>query len=151
MQIPFNADEINLIYQFGKQSKIEMCASLSAILPQVKDCNTKQIVSNTLKKLNALSEETCAELTAATKRRKLPKRDHSIKYGDIEMADRHGRCILNTVTILFRIYPVMRITCRIARKNCIFLCRNILNWRRKNFGNEAEQQSVSNIHLILFH
>ena len=33
----------------------------------------------TLKKLNALSEETCAELTATTKRRKLTERDHSIK------------------------------------------------------------------------
>ena len=81
-QIPFNADEINLIYQFGEQSKAETCASLSAILPQIKDSDTKQIVRNcseithdnylsqvissqflsgTLKKLNALSEETCAE------------------------------------------------------------------------------------------
>ena len=44
-QIPFNADEINLIYQFGEQNKAETCASLSAILPQVKDSNTKQIAS----------------------------------------------------------------------------------------------------------
>ena len=77
-QIPFNADEINLIYQFGEQSKSETCASLSAILLQVKDSDTKQTVSDTLKKLNALSEETCAELTATTKRRKLTERDHSI-------------------------------------------------------------------------
>ncbi len=79
IQIPFNADEINLIYQFGEQSKAETCASLSAILPQIKDDNTKQIVSTALKKLNSLSEETCAELTATTKRRKLTERDHSIK------------------------------------------------------------------------
>ena len=79
IQIPFNADEINLIYQFGEQSKAETCASLSAILPQIKDDNTKQIVSATLKKLNSLSEETCAELTTTTKRRKLTERDHSIK------------------------------------------------------------------------
>ena len=78
-QIPFNADEVNLIYQFGEQSKAETCASLSAILPQIKDSDTKQIVSGTLKKLNALSEKTCAELTATTKRRKLTERDHSIK------------------------------------------------------------------------
>ena len=63
-QIPFNADEINLIYQFGEQSKAETCASLSAILPQIKDSDTKQIVNDALKKLNALSEKTCAELTA---------------------------------------------------------------------------------------
>ncbi len=79
MQIPFNADEINLIYQFGEQSKAETCANLSAILPQVKDSDTKQIINSTLKKLNALSEETCAELTATTKRRKITERDHSIR------------------------------------------------------------------------
>ena len=79
IQMPFNADEINLIYQFGEQSKAEMCASLSAILPQIKDSDTKQIVSTTLEKLNSLSEESCMELTATTKRRKLTERDHSIK------------------------------------------------------------------------
>ena len=79
IQIPFNADEINLIYQFGEQSKAETCASLSAILPQIKDSDTRQIVSTTLKKLNSLSEEMCAELTATTKRRKITERDHSIK------------------------------------------------------------------------
>ncbi|MCI8465993.1 MAG: hypothetical protein HFI63_09095, partial [Lachnospiraceae bacterium] len=78
VQIPFNADEINLIYQFGEQSKAKTCASLSAILPQIKDDNTKQIVSTTLKKLNSLSVETCAKPTA-TKRRKLTERDNSIK------------------------------------------------------------------------
>ena len=79
IQIPFDADEINLIYQFGEKSKAETCASLSAILPQIKDSDTKQIVSTTLKKLNSLSEESCTELTATTKRRKLTERDHSIK------------------------------------------------------------------------
>ena len=79
MQIPFTADEINLIYQFGEQSKAETCAHLSAILPQIKDNDTKQIVCSTLKKLNVLTEETCEELTATTKRRKLTERDHSIK------------------------------------------------------------------------
>ena len=72
MQIPFTADEINLIYQFGEQNKAETCASLSAILPQIKDSDTKQIVSTTLKKLIALSEETCTELTSTTKGRKAP-------------------------------------------------------------------------------
>lgn len=79
MQIPFNADEINIIYQFGEQSKAETCAKLSAILPQVKDSDTKQIVNSTLKKLNALSEETCAELIATTKKRKIAECDHSIR------------------------------------------------------------------------
>ena len=29
IQIPFNADEVNLIYQFGEQSKAETCAELT--------------------------------------------------------------------------------------------------------------------------
>ena len=79
MQVHFNADEINLIYQFGEQGKAEMCANLSEILLHIKDSETKQIVSITLEKLNALSEESCTELIATTKRRKLTERDHSIK------------------------------------------------------------------------
>ena len=51
-QIPFNADEINVIYQFG-----ELCKA-----------------------------ETCAELTATTKRRKLTERDHSIKARQMMIA-----------------------------------------------------------------
>ena len=64
--------------QFGEQSKAETCANLSAILPQIKDSDTKQIVSTAFEKLNSLSEESCMELTATTKRRKLTERDHSI-------------------------------------------------------------------------
>lgn len=78
-QIPFNADEINLIYQFGEQTKAETCANLSAILPQIKDSYTKQIVSTTLDKLDALSETSCKELTDTTKRRKITERDNSIR------------------------------------------------------------------------
>ncbi len=69
IQIPFNADEIPLIYQFGGKSKAETCASLSIILPQIKDSDTKQIVSTILKKLNSLSEENCMELTDTAKDR----------------------------------------------------------------------------------
>lgn len=78
-QIPFNADEINLVYQFGEQSKAETCANLSAILPQIKDSGTKQIASTTLDKLNALSETRCKELTATIKRYKIAERNHSIR------------------------------------------------------------------------
>jgi len=79
VQIPFNADELSLIYQFGEQDKAETCANLSDILPQIKDSETKRIVSATLDKLNALSETSCKELTDTTKRRKIAERDHSIR------------------------------------------------------------------------
>ncbi len=36
-QIPFNADEINVIYQFGEQSKAETCAELNAATLYTRD------------------------------------------------------------------------------------------------------------------
>lgn len=68
-----------LSISLGNRAKAETCAHLSAILTQIKDNDTKQIVCSTLKKLNVLPEETCTELAATTKRRKLTERDHSIK------------------------------------------------------------------------
>lgn len=69
IQIPFNADEINLIYQFGEQGK----------------------------------SETCAELTAITKRRKLTERDHSIKT---RLAKAKERGIKNGIVCVFVLkYP----------------------------------------------
>ena len=56
-------------------------ANLSAILPQIKDNQTKQILSTTLDKLNALSETSCKELTATIKRR----RTYSKGKGDMEL------------------------------------------------------------------
>ena len=77
-RIHFSEDEISLIYQFGEHGKAETCTELSAILPKIKDGTTKQIVSATLEKLSALSEESCTELIDTTKRRKITERDHSI-------------------------------------------------------------------------
>lgn len=77
-RIHFSEDEISLIYQFGEHGKAETCTELSAILPKIKDGTTKQIVSATLEKLNALSEESCTELIDTTKRRKITERDHSV-------------------------------------------------------------------------
>ncbi len=59
-----------LVLEQKSQSEIEVRQT---------DNHGKQIINSTLKKLNALSEETCAELTATTKRRKITERDHSIR------------------------------------------------------------------------
>ena len=77
--IAFTDDEADIIYQFGERGKAETCDHLSAVLPRIKDGDTKRIVGDTLKKLDALSEETCVELTATTKRRKATEHEHSIR------------------------------------------------------------------------
>lgn len=68
IQIHFSDDEINLIYQCGEQGKAGTCANLTASLSHIKDSDSKQIVNTTVDKLNALSEESCMELIATTKR-----------------------------------------------------------------------------------
>ena len=124
-----------IIYQFGEQSKAETCASLSAILPQIKDSNTKQIVSSTLKKLNALSEETCAELTVTTKRRKITERDHSIKTrlarvkeqskqqtvaeGKSTEPTARGRGIWHYETVTIRTRNHSQLQCRRKNRHCL--------------------------------
>ena len=50
-----------------------------------------------------------------------------------QRADRPGGRRWSTATIPCRIFPVMKITCRSARKNCIFLCWSILSRKMKNF------------------
>ena len=70
MQIPLLLMKSILSISLGNRAKAETCAHLSAILTQIKDNDTKQIVCSTLKKLNVLPEETCTELAATTKKTK---------------------------------------------------------------------------------
>ena len=80
-QISFDIDEINLIDQYGGNTKTETCTDLSAILPHIKDDATGRIVGSTLKKLESLPEETCMELISTIKSEKAAERDRSILAG----------------------------------------------------------------------
>lgn len=76
--MPFSTDEINLIYQFGEDSKENTLANLKGIEPVIHD-DMKKIVNSTIHKLSALSKDSCSELVSTTKNRKLAERDFSIK------------------------------------------------------------------------
>lgn len=77
--IRFEPDEINLIYQFGENGRQGTVDMLKAIEPKIADRLTKGIVSSTIHKLSALSEESCSELISSTENRKLAERDSSIR------------------------------------------------------------------------
>lgn len=77
--VSFSADEINLIYQFGENSKESTLANLKEIEPRITDAITKEIVGATIHKLSGLSEKSCIELISTTKNRKIAERDSSIR------------------------------------------------------------------------
>lgn len=77
--VRFEPDEINLIYQFGENGRQGTVDMLKAIEPKIADRLTKGIVSSTIHKLSALSEESCSELISSTENRKLAERDSSIR------------------------------------------------------------------------
>lgn len=77
--VRFEPDEINLIYQFGENGRQGTVDMLKAIEPRIADRLTKGIVSSTIHKLSALSEESCSELISSTENRKLAERDSSIR------------------------------------------------------------------------
>lgn len=77
--VRFEPDEINLIYQFGENGRQGTVNMLKAIEPKIADRLTKGIVSSTIHKLSALSEESCSELISSTENRKLAERDSSIR------------------------------------------------------------------------
>ena len=77
--VSFNADEINLIYQFGEKGRKGTLANLKEIKPRITDSVTKEIVGSTIHKLSGLPEKSCIELISATKNRKMAECDSSIR------------------------------------------------------------------------
>ena len=70
----FYEDSLELIYQYGGDSKEETCRNIRNILTSANDSRTRLIVRNTFCSLKALSEESYEELTATVKRWKIAER-----------------------------------------------------------------------------
>ena len=77
--VVFRADEINLIYQFGENTKEETLAMMKAMLPRIKETDTTRIVSDTIEKLSVLSPESVSKLVSSVKCCKIYERDYSIR------------------------------------------------------------------------
>ena len=77
--VVFRADEINLIYQFGVNTKEETLAMMKAMLPRIKENETGKIVSDTIDKVSVISPESFSKLVSSVKCCKIYERDYSIR------------------------------------------------------------------------
>ena len=69
--VRFTADEAALINRLGRNGRKDTAANFEKAMQGLKDGHEKKTVGRAARKLSELSEESCAELTATTKNRKL--------------------------------------------------------------------------------
>ena len=78
--VQFTADEAGLINRLGGNGSEETITNFEKAMQGTKDVYEKKIIGRAARKLSELSEESCAELVATTKNRKLSERDFSVLY-----------------------------------------------------------------------
>ena len=74
----FTKNELDMVYQYAADTKEETLAGLKEIVPVIHDRQTKEIVENTIRKLEAIPEPECRRFIAATKQHFIEQRDNSI-------------------------------------------------------------------------
>lgn len=79
MKMNFSGDELAMVYQYAAATKQDTIAGLKEILPVIHDRQTKEIVEQTIRKLDAIPEPECRRFIADTKQRFIQKRDNSIR------------------------------------------------------------------------
>ena len=75
----FTKNELDMVYQYAAGTKVETLAGLKEIIPVIHDRQTKEIVENTIRKLEAIPEPECRHFIAATKQHFIEQRDNSIR------------------------------------------------------------------------
>ena len=79
MKMNFSKDELAMVYQYAAGTKEDTLAGLKEIVPVIRDRQTREIVENTIRKLDAIPEPECRRFIADTKQRFIQKRDNSIR------------------------------------------------------------------------
>ena len=79
MKMDFSKDELAMVYQYAAGTKEETLAGLKEIVPVIRDRQTREIVENTIRKLDAIPEPECRRFIADTKQHFIQKRDNSIR------------------------------------------------------------------------
>lgn len=75
----FTKNELDMVYQYAVGTKEETLAGLKEIVPMIHDRQTKEIVENTIRKLEVIPEPEYHRFIAATKHRFIQQRDNSIR------------------------------------------------------------------------
>lgn len=69
MKMNFSKDELAMVYQYAAGTKEDTLAGLKEIVPVIRDRQTRDIVENTIRKLDAIPEPECRRFIADTKQR----------------------------------------------------------------------------------
>ena len=59
MKMNFSKDELAMVYQYAAGTKEDTLAGLKEIVPVIRDRQTRDIVENTIRKLDAIPEPEC--------------------------------------------------------------------------------------------
>lgn len=79
MNDKFTRSELEMVYQYAAPTKEETLAGLKEIVPVIRDAQTKEVVQNTIKRLEQIPEPECSRFIADTKARFLEERDNTIR------------------------------------------------------------------------
>lgn len=86
--VQFTADEAALINRLGGNGGKDTAANFQRAVHGAADGYEKKMISRAAHKLSELSEESCMELIATTKNRKLSERDFSVRHRLAEIRQR---------------------------------------------------------------
>ncbi len=78
--VQFTSDDAALINRLGGNGREDTAANFEKAMQGTADGYEKKVIGRAARRLSELSEESCAELTATTKNRKLSERDFSVMY-----------------------------------------------------------------------
>lgn len=84
----FTADEAALINRLGGNGRKDTAENFKRAVYGTADGYEKKVISRAAHKLSELSEESCMELIATTKNRKLSERDFSVRHRLAEIRQR---------------------------------------------------------------
>ncbi len=76
----FTKNELDMVYQYAAGTKEETLAGLKEIVPVIHDWQTKEIVENTICKLEAIPEPECRRFISTTKQHFIEQRNNSIRH-----------------------------------------------------------------------
>lgn len=78
--VRFTSDDAVLINRLGGNDRKDTASNFEKAMQGSQDGYEKKIIDRAARRLSELSEESCAELIATTKNRKLSERDFSVRY-----------------------------------------------------------------------
>ena len=74
----FTENELKIIYQYSAENKMETLNRLEKVISEIKEETIKNLIKNTIEKLQKAAEPECGNFIANVKKYFLNKKDNSI-------------------------------------------------------------------------